>query len=96
MTIELAPDTWWNGVSVSVATMPSLPNGRGDRVLKMWRDARLPKRRRGYSQSHWRKIIRSRPVESTRDLTFAHVPDFSGRKFLVIHTYKALWGQEGA
>lgn len=51
-------EAWWDGASMTVATMPSLPNGRNSKVIQMWRNASRHPERRGYSQSHWRKISR--------------------------------------
>jgi hypothetical protein len=58
-TIGFAAETWWNGSSVTIARIPP-PNGRNSKTIKMWRNAVLHPERRGYSQSHWRKISRGR------------------------------------
>lgn len=54
-------EAWWDGSSMPVATMRPLPtNGVKSKTIEMWRNAIRYPERRGYSQSHWRKLCKER------------------------------------
>lgn len=78
VTIEFAPETWWNGASMTVASIRQPTNGHNS--IQMWRNAVRHPERRGYSQSHWRKISRgaARPMKRISSASCSPVAPIAG------------------